>query len=302
MVDGAILFAALGAAAAGGALSASAAGPSGTLTFARGGALYDVVVGTTSPPRRLSGLMAAASEPAWAADGRRLAYVTGADGDAEIAVFDPVTRTSRRITSNTSQDTLPSWSPDGRMLAFASDRSGAFQVWVMRADGGTPRQVTTIGTPMHGAFYPAWAPDGSRIAFASGGPTPENQELYTVRPDGTGLRRLTFTAGDSETLGDDAAPAWSPDGRRLFFTSNRAGGLAIWQLRSDGRQQRRLLDLPRRDEGGPAVSSDGALLAFDARDPEGRVRLVVARSDGSEPRLSVPGESPAWRPTRSAGG
>ena len=76
-------------------------------------------------------------------------------------------------------------------------------------------------TRKDGSFYPAWSPDGERIAFASSSRTPKNQEIYVVRRDGSTLRRLTRTAGDIGALGDDAAPAWSPDGKRIVFASNR---------------------------------------------------------------------------------
>jgi len=69
------------------------------------------------------------------------------------------------------------------------------------------------------AFSPAWSPDGRLIAFSSSVWTPENPEIYVVRPDGTGRRRLTKTKGSVDVLGDDGWPSWAPGGKRIAFSA-----------------------------------------------------------------------------------
>ena len=75
---------------------------------------------------------------------------------------------------------------------------------------------------------PAWSPDGRWIAFAAARTKPyppgsREDQIYVTRADGTGRRQLTEPpAGDGTTFATD--PTWSPDGRRIVFTSNRSGG------------------------------------------------------------------------------
>ena len=82
----------------------------------------------------------------------------------------------------------PSFSSDGRRIAYLTNISGSPQVWVVSADGGYPEQVTAFDDPVTGVD---WSPDGKWIAVqvAPGGGM--NSQIYVMRPDGTGLRRLT---------------------------------------------------------------------------------------------------------------
>jgi Tol biopolymer transport system component len=85
-----------------------------------------------------------------------------------------------------------------------------WQIWVADPDLSHQRQITS--DPSDNAF-PTWSPDGSRIAFQSDRTDPdpnddvEIQDIFTMRPDGTDVRKITDSVGDSEK------PSWSPDGR-----------------------------------------------------------------------------------------
>ena len=107
----------------------------------------------------------------------------------------------------------PSFSPDGAFVAFVSDLSGTPQVWKVPAVGGWPDQVTTFDDPV---VTVRWSPKGDWLAISVAPGGGLNQAIFVVRPDGSGLRRLTGEGPVTNELGP-----WSPDGRFLAITSNR---------------------------------------------------------------------------------
>jgi Tol biopolymer transport system component len=103
-------------------------------------------------------------------------------------------------------------------------------VYSIDPDGSRLRQVFTR---RWGAFHQLdWSPDGSRIAFGS------RNNVFTMRPDGRCLRRLT---GPKEPRGQGSgAPAWSPDGKRIAFIRDND----VYVMRANGRAERRVVDAP----------------------------------------------------------
>jgi len=270
--------------------AALATAPGGTLAFERN---QDVFVGSRNVTRTPKVKEYA---PAWTPDGARLAYVSYRDGNGEIYVMNADGSAPRRLTRHRGEDLSPAWSPDGTQIAFVSNRTGEFEIYLMRADGKGVRRLTRLARRGYGTFSPAWAPDGSSLVFSAAGRTPENPELYSIRPNGTGLERLTFTEGDSETLGDDGFPSWSPDGKTIVFTSNRTGEGELWTIRPDGSGERRLAGLRGRDDWAPRYSPDGAWIAFESRRLD-RSDVYAVRADGAGVRLLLRNASaPAWRP------
>jgi TolB protein len=184
---------------------------------------------------------------AWSPDGKRLAYVRlSEDGVALVIANVNGSGTPREVTKTlyTSHlgDGRPDWSPDGTRLAFArSDetvtpiRSAIFTV---KTDGTDLVQVTPWGL---GATEPAWSPDGSLIAFDSPtqweGMPGADQNIFTIRPDGSGLQQLTsgLASFPDDTHGT-FDPCWSPDGGQIIFTHiPSTNGLAdLFVVNADG--------------------------------------------------------------------
>jgi TolB protein len=155
-----------------------------------------------------------------------------------------------------------------------------------------------LASPASGLATAESGSDG-RIAFADD--RTGTLQVYTVRPDGSGLRQLTNTAGHPSFN-----TAWSPDGRTIAFDSFRAGGgvLQIFTMRPDGTHVRQLTNDPVLWSVNPAWSPDGRKLAFSLESAEGPPGgdIYVMNADGSGRRALTSGAAHDWNPTWSPGG
>jgi dipeptidyl aminopeptidase/acylaminoacyl peptidase len=111
--------------------------------------------------------------------------------------------------------TAPSFSPDGRWLSVISNVSGMPQAYVLPSSGGWPRMITDGADPVVTAVWsPAPGSDWIALVIAPGGGL--NTQVYVVRSDGTGLKRLTDGGQDN-----NAFNSWSDDGKKIYIDSNR---------------------------------------------------------------------------------
>ena len=149
--------------------------------------------------------------------------------------------------------------------------------------------------------YPAWSPDGSRIAFVSD--RDDNAEIYVMNADGSGLVRLTDQLADVGVW--NIIPswllAWSPDGSRIAFVSDRDGNAEIYVMNADGSDLSRLTDNPALDFG-LNWSPDSGRIAFHSCIKES-CHISVMNVDGSgvvrlTDDLAVD-FGPAWSPDGS---
>jgi hypothetical protein len=143
--------------------------------------------------------------PSWSPDGTRIVFERFGSGLATVAADGGRVR---RLTDD-GWDRAPAWGPDGR-IAFSRFEGGYSRIYLVAADG-TGATALTSGAVRDRA--PAWSPDGTRIAFAR--ESADRTDIYTMRPDGSDVVRVTAAAADESN--DD--PVWSPDGTEIAYSA-----------------------------------------------------------------------------------
>ncbi|HEX6928557.1 MAG TPA: amidohydrolase family protein [Gammaproteobacteria bacterium] len=127
-----------------------------------------------------------------------------------------------QVTSGMAWDMQPRFSPDGSEIAFTSDRAGGDNIWIMNADGSDPRQLTDESFRL--LNNPAWTPDGEYIAARkhfTGTRSLGSGEIWLYHTGGGEGLQMTEKPNDQKDVND---PAFSPDGRYLYFDQDTTAG------------------------------------------------------------------------------
>jgi Tol biopolymer transport system component len=246
-------------------------------------------------------------EPAWSADGRKIAFVTNssdhlatvnADGSGQTDLVGPrIPFSDFRSPYSFIED--PAWSPDGGQIVFEEevcypDGGCGSDLWIVNADGTGRHKVPG------GWADPAWSPDGQSIAFS--GFCDSNTAYLAIckaHPDGTDLTTV-FSRSD----GDAVSPDWSPDGTEIVFSTGAYPTYegSIWKVRADGtgagvvRAGSPNFQDPYYAE--PAWSPDRTKVAFTWQTPtrSSPLQVSVMNSDGSDATALTLGASSSWQP------
>ena len=214
------------------------------------------------------------------------------------------TRTLEPVVEVTNTPTIgPTPLGGGRgQIVFASERSGLPQIYLINTDGTGLELITSME---NGACQPSWSPDGLRLVFIS--PCRERADffdnayndasLYLINVDGSGLRPLTTVPGS------DFDPAWSPDGKRIAFTSMRDGTKDIYVLTIETGAVARLttVEQPVQENSQPAWSPFGNQIGFTVKRYGAYQVWVMSDSGESKVQIARSGQTiwdylPAWGP------
>lgn len=202
------------------------------------------------PARRLTTDPVFDKEPTWSPNGKQVAFTRQNDffGDPDLAIVNADGSGLHDVLSRAEADQDPAWSPNGKEIAFASsfgDPNGNLDIHVIRADGTKERNLT--GTPDRGEERPAWSPSGRQIAYAViGGPAEgssrPNADIY-VRDVAEGTERQLTSGPERESN-----PAWSRDGRRIYYVKFVDGVRDIFVMNADGSGETNLTNTPATEE------------------------------------------------------
>jgi serine/threonine protein kinase len=234
---------------------------------------------------------------AFSPDGRKLAYssCTGFQGvvghTCELFMVDMkadfLPANPRRLAAGGHAGFA--WAPDSESL-ISTGLDGADDylayLWRIPVSGReTPRRLDIAG---RGAVHPNVVHRGSRLAL-----TRISREDYIARVSLFGPPEAFLISSAT-----DGNPEYSPDGRRIVFTSTRGfGGAAVWLANSDGTG---IAQLTKGDksQGSPSWSPDGRWIAFDEQDSNGKWQIHLVEASGGHPRQLTEGSfsnaSPRW--------
>jgi len=201
--------------------------------------------------------------------GGRLAISTQFDDSWEVVVVDLDRDSAVQLTRNMAYDFEPVWSPNGTRIAFTSEF--------------VTGEIKEIEVPVEGG--------GSRFETKE---VTGDRDILIVNGDGTGIVRLGLKGINDEQ------PAWSPDGERIAFVSDRSGSVDIWVMDKDGSNPHQITESPAED-WMPSWSPDSSTIAFTSK-RTGTWELHLVDPDGENLRQVTGSEvatdnwGPVWSP------
>lgn len=212
------------------------------------------------------------SRPIYSPDGRHLAFISDRSGGGDIYILALATGVLRQLTFDDGLDRLDAWSRDGEWIYFSSssrDIAGMNDLFRVRASGGTP--MTVSGDRYTSEFFAAPSPDGQRVAFSARGNGAgqwwrkghshlDESELWLLQ-DISSPRYEKLTERGAKQLW----PMWMPDGKSLYFVSDRSGAQNLWVMDVGGPKPR-TTQVTKFSDGRalwPTMSYDGRTIVFE---------------------------------------
>ena len=200
-------------------------------------------------------------EPAFSPDGEQIAFRSSRDGGGIFVMG----RTGEAVRRLTRAGFNPTWAPDGKQIAFTTEdidinpQNGRGPSNLFIVDVATGEQK---GLNAPGAILARWSPHGDRIAYSIRSMT-GNEEIWTT-PVSAGTPKLVVTG-----RGAYWNPSWAPDGKFVYFSSDRGGSMNLWRIAIDEASGSALgdpqpLSTPAPFAAHASVSADGSRLAYSS--------------------------------------
>ena len=224
--------------------------------------------------------------PVFSPDGRRLAYTScetpGLNlplllpGRCAVRVIDldatfVPTAAPRTLTAQEVDPAGMAWSRDGKSIVFVGAGPDSVDLWRLWVDGTrSPEPLEIARNSGSHPEHPATVASRDRLVFSRYGWDGHLYRFSAGRP-------AERVAASSSSEGN---PNFSPDGRRIVFSSFRSGNIAIWVAEADGTAARQLTRDTWKWQGSPNWSPDGRLIAFDAHEVDGHVHVWTIPAEG----------------------
>lgn len=236
-------------------------------------------------PTKISNHQSIALSPAWAPDGKKIAYTAYVQRakskmrNADMFLFDLTTGKRELISFRQGINSGASFDPNNKHIYLTISQGTSPDIYKIDFSGDVVKKITN-GPAGAMNVEPAISSDGSKIAFSSD--RPGRTMIYTMNSDGSGVQRITV-AGQF-----NASPAWSPDGKKIAFAGQAGGNFDIFVVNADGTGMIRLTSAKKANgraanNEDPTWSPDGRFVMYTS-DRSGKSQIYFSTADGAEER------------------
>ena len=232
-------------------------------------------------------------DPRISPDGNLVAFSSNRTQNFDIFVYNYKDKGTYQVTQSPDDDRYPAWSPDNRKILFTSDRVGKGDLFEVAADGGSGQLQITDAEALE--EYPDYHPRGEGYVYArSVKKKIFRREMEVVYlPKGVG-------AVNARRLAEGDEPRFSPDGKKIIFTSRRTKNNDVWLMNTDGSLQTQLTTTEKDDENA-SFSPKGDQIVF-ASNRAGNYDIYVMDTDGGNVRQLTSTSDDETQPCWSSGG